>query len=176
MASPASRLALRLSRRAFHSLALATATLLTACASPPTGLPFDLPHWSGRLALRVDADSGTHPQSVAVLFDLQGSSDQGELILETPLGNRLAQLSWDPTQALLITSQQQLRSTSVDELLQTATGTPAPPVQVLFDWLSGVATSAPGWSIDLSRHSEGLITATRTAPAPQATLRIAFSR
>lgn len=176
MASPASLLVLRLSRRAFHSLALATATLLTACASPPTSPRADLPHWSGRLALKADADSATPPQSVAVLFDLQGSSNQGELTLETPLGNRLAQLSWDPTQALLTTSQQQLRSTSVDELLQTATGTPAPPVQVLFDWLNGVATPTPGWSIDLSRHAEGLITATRTAPAPQAILRIAFSR
>lgn len=163
-------------RRAFSAAAIGlVVTAVSGCATPTASNP-ELAHWSGRLSMRVEADDSVAPQSIAVLFELQGSQQQGELTLETPLGNRVALLTWNDSEALLVTGDGQQRAESVQGLLQSATGTPIPPLGALFDWLHGTNTSVPGWTIDLSRRSEGLISATRTSPRPQAFLRIALSR
>ena len=56
-----------------------------------------------------------------------------------------------------------------------ATGA-AVPMSALFAWLRGDNASASGWTADLSRQSEGRITATRSQPAPKAELRIVLDQ
>ena len=46
----------------------------------------------------------------------------------------------------------------------------------LFDWLAGRPTPVPGWQPDLSRQSEGRISARRTSPPPEADLRVVLER
>lgn len=129
--------------------------------------------WSGRLALQVE-DQAT--QSFSALFELHGTAQSGGLVLLSPLGNRLAQLDWEDGHAQLITGAQETRSSdSLDNLLQAVTGTRI-PVAALFAWLQGEQATAPGWQADLSLVAEGRLTARRSEPSPQATLRIALTR
>ncbi|MES2610420.1 MAG: outer membrane lipoprotein LolB [Pseudomonadota bacterium] len=156
-------------------LALACTLWLTGCAQPPraaTNVPGASDSWSGRLSLQVE---GQASQSFSALFDLQGNPDKGELVLTSPLGNTLARLQWEGGRAQLMTGQQKRESTSLDELLREATGT-AIPVAAIFEWLHGNQATATGWQADLSGSAEGRLVARRHDPAPEATLRIAFSR
>ena len=108
------------------------------------------------------------------MFELEGSEDQGELILLSPLGNTLGKLKWSSEGATLQTGQQQQASHSLDALLTQVTGE-AIPIKAIFDWLRGIETNAAGWVADLSALSQGRITAQRSDPKPKAILRIAFS-
>lgn len=145
---------------------------LAGCAQPPRSTQPQASHWSGRLAVQVN---GQTAQSFSASFELQGSADQGELTLYTPLGNVLALLQWQPGQATLRSGAQTQTAPSLDELLQQATGAPI-PVTALFDWLAGRHASAEGWRADLNRLDEGLFVAQRDSPEPRATLRIALDR
>ena len=113
-------------------------------------------------------------QSFSALFELEGSEDQGELILLSPLGNTLGKLKWSAEGATLQTGQQQQASHSLDALLTQVTGE-AIPIKAIFDWLRGIETNAAGWVADLSALPQGRITAQRSDPKPKAILRIAFS-
>ncbi|MFN9470298.1 lipoprotein insertase outer membrane protein LolB [Acidovorax sp.] len=153
-------------------LALACTLWLTGCAQPPRAPEAGAASWSGRLSLQVE---GQASQSFSSLFDLQGNPGKGELVLTSPLGNTLARLQWEDGRAQLTTGQERRESTSLDELLREATGT-AIPVAAIFEWLNGNQASATGWQADLSGSAEGRLIARRHDPAPEATLRIAFSR
>jgi outer membrane lipoprotein LolB len=109
------------------------------------------------------------------MFELEGSEDQGELTLMTPLGSTLGKLHWTTETATLHTGQQHQQSDSLDALLVQVTGA-ALPVKAIFNWLRGVPSNAPGWVADLSGIEQGRITAQRVSPQPRATLRIALSR
>ena len=147
--------------------------LLVACAQPPA-LPAqslaERTTWSGRLALQVEDQAA---QSFSAAFELQGSAQQGELLLLSPLGNVLAKIDWTPTHARLQTGGQTHESPSLDDLLQQNLGTPI-PVLAFFSWLRGEQTTAAGWQADLSSIGQGRLVATRYTPAPRATLRLAF--
>ncbi len=149
---------------------------LSGCAQPPRAIDVSArasaSAWSGRLSLQVE---GQASQSFSALFDLQGNPDKGELTLTTPLGNTLARLQWEDGRAELSTGQEKRQSTSLDELLREATGT-AIPVAAIFQWLHGNQATASGWQADLSGTADGRLVARRHDPAPEATLRIAFSR
>lgn len=145
---------------------------LTGCTSPALITKPEQPYWSGRLALQVEEESA---QSFSALFELEGSEEQGELILLSPIGNTLGKLHWSAEGATLQTGQQQQTSHSLDALLTQIAGT-ALPIKAIFQWLNGIETSAFGWTTDLSALSQGRITAQRTDPKPKATLRIALSR
>ncbi len=58
--------------------------------------------------------------------------------------------------------------------LSTDLGGTVVPVAALFAWLKGEPTEVDGWQADLSRHSEGRITARRPKPLPAAELRLVF--
>ena len=146
------------------------AALLAACASPPRQRPARF--WSGRLGLQVQGDK---PQDLYAGFELQGSPEQGELSLLSPIGLLLARLSWRPGQALLEQGEQRWQAASVDALAQRLAHT-ALPIATLFDWLEGRPGSSEGWSVDLSGWSEGRILAQRQQPAPAARLRIVLER
>ena len=126
--------------------------------------------WSGRLGLQVD-DPAAQAQSFSASFQLQGSVQQGSLQLYSPLGSQVAQLEWLPGAAQLRQGNQVTDSTSLPELLQLSLGT-ALPIEALFSWLQGIPVAAPGWQVDLSRHAQGRITAQRTTPLPQTSLRV----
>jgi len=144
---------------------------LFGCTSPTLVVKPAQSYWSGRLALQTEEESA---QSFSALFELEGSEDQGELILLSPLGNTLGKLKWSAEGATLQTGQQQQASHSLDALLTQVTGE-AIPIKAIFDWLRGIETNAAGWVADLSALSQGRITAQRSDPKPKAILRIAFS-
>ncbi len=164
-------LALPGQRRGWRLLvALTTALLLGACATAPKPVSPGESAWSGRLALTVDSQP---PQSFSAGFDLRGSPAAGELQLVSPLGNTLALVVWDRSGAELRQGGQTTRRGSLDELTAELSGT-AVPVAALFGWLNGQSDEVPGWRADLTRQSEGRVTARRTEPLPSAELRVVF--
>lgn len=160
-------------RRAFcqaglHALSL---VLLAGCSQPQrhgARTPSTGP-WSGRIHLRVDDPDA--PRSFTALFELQGTADSGNLELSTPLGTLVARLDWSASEASIATAQERRSAATLSSLLHDVTGE-ALPIDVLFDWLSGVPTLAGGWQADLKQLDEGRLSATRTQPQPPATLRI----
>ncbi len=150
--------------------ALALVALLAACATAPKPVQPGEMAWNGRLALSVDSQP---PQSFSAGFDLRGSPRAGELQLVSPLGNTLALVVWDRDGAELRQGGQVTRRGSLDELTAELSGTPV-PVSALFGWLNGQPGDVPGWQADLSRQSEGRVTARRSMPLPTAELRVIF--
>lgn len=147
---------------------------LLGCAQPQQHAQSDggKTAWSGRISLQVD---GQASQSFSAAFELRGDAKAGELVLNSPLGSRIAQLQWQDGHAQLDTAQETRNSHSLDALLEDVTGTPI-PVAALFQWLQGVQSTTPGWRADLSSLEHGRLVAHRDNPAPQATLRIALTR
>jgi outer membrane lipoprotein LolB len=143
---------------------------LVGCAT--TTKPAQPHQWSGRLALQVEDEPS---QSFAALFELEGSDEQGQLTLFSPLGTVLGKLDWNEDSARLQAGNQSQQSESLDALLTQLTGA-ALPVAALFSWLEGIPANAPGWVSDLSALDQGRITAQRISPPPRATLRIALTR
>ena len=148
-------------------LAVALACLLLgACASPPRERPAQF--WSGRMGLQVQSEP---PQSLQASFELQGTAQSGELTLINPLGGTLARLSWNTQQATLERGSERWTGPNVEQLAQQWLQTPL-PIQALFDWLEGRATTHAGWQVDLSALEQGRIVARREQPAPPAQIRI----
>lgn len=159
-------------RRAWLGLLSLGLLSLAGCATPrPT--PADAAaFWSGRLALQLQS---TPPQNWSASFELQGSADQGQLVLLSPIGTTLARLSWTPQAAVLEQGQDKTESANLQSLSQRLTGTEL-PIAALFEWLAGKAADVPGWQVDLTTHREGRLTARKNAPAPEAVLRILLDR
>ncbi len=145
---------------------LASGLLLAGCASAPRERLAAF--WSGRLGLQVHSEP---PQNLHASFELQGSAQQGELTLLSPVGSILARLSWTPGQATLERGTERWTQASVEQLTQELVQTPF-PVEALFDWIEGRAAPHTGWEVDLRARDQGRITAHRIAPAPSAVLRI----
>jgi outer membrane lipoprotein LolB len=158
-------------RLAAATLFAALILLLGGCAQTPLRASVASSgdtYWHGRLALRVDT---LQPTSYYADFELSGQAREGELRLTTPLGTTLAQLRWNPQQALLIRSGETRTFETLDALATEATGT-AIPVAALFQWLRGQPAAADGWQADQSMLSEGRLIARRQQPEPAAELRL----
>jgi outer membrane lipoprotein LolB len=128
--------------------------------------------WAGRISVQIQSEP---PQGFFAGFELKGSPEQGELKLLSPIGSVLGFMRWTPTEALLETGRDVQHFSSVDALLEQATGAPI-PTTALFDWLHGKNTETNGWSADLTRQNSGRITARRLEPAPQIDLRIVLDQ
>ncbi len=158
-------------------LCAATLLLASGCASPPpaASTPVSLPSatgpWSGRLSLQVESDP---PQGFHAGFELLGSAQAGELKLYTPLGATLASARWSADSALLLRGDEIRAYPDLATLTTALTGT-ALPVTQLFEWLQGRPAQAPGWSIELGSNG-GRVRASRSEPAPPATLRLILDR
>lgn len=159
---------------------LCTAALLLAsgCASPPPAappMPTSVPStggpWSGRLSLQVDSEP---PQGFHAGFELLGSAQAGELKLYTPLGATLASARWSADSALLLRGDEIHAYPDLTTLTAALTGA-ALPVAELFEWLQGRPAQAIGWSVELGAN-DGRVRASRSEPAPPATLRLILDR
>ncbi len=160
-------------RRVLVASAAGAALALVGCAAPqPRRSNGGSSHWSGRLSLSVDSNP---PQSFAAVFELDGTPEEGELVLTTPLGNTLGALRWSPGTALLRDGSQQRSYPSMAALTEAATGA-ALPIDALFEWLQGRPAQVPGWRAELSQVPQGRLQATREAPLPTAQLRVVFER
>lgn len=169
------RLSARLRSLAISGGLIAT-FLIAGCARPIRATDENYSQnklWTGRLSLQVQSEP---VQSFSASFELKGQPERGELTLLSPLGNVLGILRWSPDEALLDSGNQQIRYfSSIDELMEQATGAAVPP-SALFAWLQGNNARVSGWSADLSRLGEGRISATRTQPQPQADLRVVLDQ
>lgn len=157
--------------RSWRWLILGLALIMAACAQAPRvpSLPDTArSQWSGRLALRIDADP---VQSFHAGFDLRGNARSGELSLFSPLGSTLARMTWAPGQAHMQWNGQQRAFDSIDALTREATGTEL-PIASLFEWLSGRASNTDGWSADLHALADGKLVASRTRPQPAVQMRL----
>jgi outer membrane lipoprotein LolB len=171
---------------------LFTINLIAGCAvnTPANGL-FDgensisntrtaTASYQGRLSLRIASDP---PQSLYAGFNLNGDAQTGDLTLNSPLGNSLAQLSWTPQSAVLKANNETKEYPSTSALIEHVTGT-AIPLNALFDWMAGKDTPAEGWEIDVSAMKSSntsaktvqRFVAKRLSPLPTAELRIAIDR
>jgi outer membrane lipoprotein LolB len=159
-------------RRVTLSALLVGVTLLVGCAAPSRQVPPDAAFWSGRMGLNIQSQP---PQNLSAAFELQGSAEQGELLLLSPIGSTLAQLRWTPQTAELNQGGRQWSSRSLDELSTQLTGT-ALPVAALFDWLAGQASTPVGWQVDLSQLPQGRIQAERQSPAPTVQFKVVLER
>ena len=161
-----------LAHRQRRATLLWCALSLSGCATTRTPPVDASAHWSGRLALQIESEP---PQQWSASFELQGSADQGEMLLFSPIGTTLARLSWTPQAAWLEQGQDKTESSNLQSLSQRLTGTEL-PIAALFEWLAGKTTQAAGWQADLSAHAQGRLTAKRDTPAPEAVLRIVLDR
>lgn len=166
----------KLARRRLAAVAvLAPLLALAGCSTPPSPTATSgalRTHWSGRLALQLE---GQAAQSFSAAFELDGNPLHGELRLLSPFGNTLVQLDWKPGHARLHSGETTQESSSLEDLLEQATGA-AIPVTALFSWLSGIPATSDGWHADLSAIEQGKMLAQRQTPEPRATLRITFER
>jgi outer membrane lipoprotein LolB len=151
-------------------LACASLVWLGGCVQMPLA-PTDganTDRWSGRLSLQVQTEP---PQSFSGGFEIKGNPRQGELLLNSPLGNTVVAARWSPQRATLYSGSEARNYVSIDALIEQSTGA-ALPVAALFDWLAGKDTQSNGWTADLTRQPEGRIEARRLQPLPQTELRI----
>jgi outer membrane lipoprotein LolB len=157
-------------RFGFFWLACASLVLLCGCVQlPRTASDIEPTNiWSGRLSLQVQSEP---PQSFSGGFEIKGGPSQGELMLNSPLGNTVLAARWSPKQATLYSGSETRHYVSIEALIEQSTGA-ALPVAALFDWLVGKSTQSNGWTADLTRQPEGRIQAHRINPLPQTELRI----
>jgi outer membrane lipoprotein LolB len=124
------------------------------------------------LAVQVHS---TPPQSLTAGFELNGSSEVGELRLHSPLGTTLAIIRWRPGMAQLQRGSEWTEADSLNALSEQLLGTDV-PVAALFNWLEGRSTEVPGWQVDMSRLTDGRLSAVRQSPLPSAELRLVLDR
>lgn len=162
------------------AVAAVVAAALAGCAVAPTTPPA-LDTVSGRLALQVAAAPPQAERRAAAHFELRGDAGRGELDLAGPLGTVMARARWSPELTELQTADGTRPFASLSDLAAELLGEPM-PLAALSDWLRGRPWAGAahrrhtegfeqlGWSVDLSRHAEGVIVA-RRASAPAMTLR-----
>lgn len=171
--------------RRLARLAVLAAAALAGCATTPP--PGDgVPWTSGRLSVRVDAAADKPASSVTAGFDLRGNGQQGELRLNSPLGNLIASARWAGDGAVLATGQGEARYEDLDTLSREALGEVL-PLRAFPDWLAGrpwpgAASTARadgfdqlGWRVSMARFAEGFIEAAREAP-PAVVVRVRLER
>jgi len=181
------------------ALALLSLGLLAACQSAPKPLPTPtlLPptvraapqpapadlQLSGRISVQTGALPGQAAQFFLTQFSLQGRLEQGQLDLQTPTGNLLAVLRWQPGGAQLEQAgKPSVHYPDLRALLRAVMGDNSPEPALLFAWLQG-QTGEPGqpehlgqppdWQVDSRQFaSKGLLTAVRLQPLPRTQVRI----
>ena len=174
------------------AVSLAAGSIILAGCATPAGSGERLPGGliSGRISIRVDASDHADSRAMNAAFELEGNPQFGRLNLSTPLGTVLAQVSWSPRQALLVTPEERVPYADLDSLTARLLGQSV-PVAALFDWLRGrpwpaaasqpnPATAGPGfvqlgWDVSLADFTDALVSARRER-APVVTVRAKLDR
>lgn len=104
-------------------------------------------------------------------FSLRGNAREGALDLYSPLGNTVGALQWSARSVQLSQGGSRQSFASLAELTEQTTGA-ALPIEAIFQWLQGSNAPADGWQVDLSGIAQGLMTARRSSPLPEVSLRI----
>jgi len=169
--------------------AILAAALLAGCATVQRGeLPASGDTFAGRLSVRVEENMAP-VRSLSAGFELRGDPRNGRLDLSTPLGSVLAQARWSPSKVVLATPRGETEFSDLDALTREALGESL-PVAALFDWLQGrpwpgaPSAASPGgggfiqlgWTVDLTRFDEALVSARRDDPPPVTIVRIKLDR
>ena len=154
--------------------------LLVGCALPPKpASTTEVPAWSGRLSIKIDATDTTGLQQTSAGFTLKGSASAGQLDLFTPLGGKAAEVIWGAGFATLGDGKSHQKFPSLEAALESVTGAKI-PISNLFDWLQGKQDKALeaslGWEADLKRLADGRIFATRLQPLPRIELRVVLEQ
>ncbi|RZT95052.1 lipoprotein insertase outer membrane protein LolB [Rivibacter subsaxonicus] len=170
----------------WRPVAILLAAALAGCATPPPE-PVQQQSLSGRLSLRVERP-GEAPRSMAANFELEGDAQRGRLLLDTPIGTRVAEARWAPDGAWLKSERGTESFADLDALATGTLGEPV-PLAALPDWLRGrpwagapVATGATeslfvqrhgqqDWQVSLLERAAGWVLITRVPP-PAVSLRI----
>lgn len=161
------------------TVAASASGVLAGCAGAPIGAPPPVRR-SGRFVLRLLEPSGQVLRTDSAAFELQGDDRQGELVLNGPLGTRLAQARWAPGLAELLTAEGTQTFDGLAALSRRLWDEDL-PLQALPSWLAGTAwAGAPhrplpgggpgdieqlGWSVRLARVGEGIVEWRREATA-----------
>ncbi len=140
--------------------------LLQACAVPQRQTIAT--EWQGRLSIQVHTEP---PTSMSAGFSLRGNARHGELDLYSPLGTTLGALQWSPQTVQLSQNGSRQNFQSLSDLTEKTMGA-ALPIDAMFQWIQGNQATATGWQADLSSATQGVVTARRTAPLPEVSLRI----
>ncbi len=127
------------------------------------------------LAATGEAGVPPQPQSFSASFELTGNAQAGSLLLFSPLGTTVAELSWSLQTASMRASGETRSFGSLSDMLKQATGTEI-PVASLFAWLAGDNITAPGWQVDLTQHAVGRVVARRSDPVPAVELRLVLEK
>lgn len=151
---------------------------LAACVAPaprPAGST-EAPPLTGRLWVKVEASASAPAQSMGAAFELAGDERQGQLVLLSPLGTRLADARWSPGEVSLRTADGLQPYASLQDLAREALGEDV-PLPALTHWLAGrpwpaapaqataIGFDQLGWSVDLSRWTDlAQVEARRAAP------------
>lgn len=157
--------------------------LLGACSTPaPTVAPGV---WAGKLAYQMEAGAQQRAQAGSALFEWQGTAEQGQLSLSTPLGTTLATARWSEQGVWLDDGQGPRRYATLEELgeaLGQALQGPPLPLRPLVHWFQGrPAPDLPvmaledgfeqaGWRVQ--RTAPQRLTLSRAAQGGQGALRL----
>ena len=128
--------------------------------------------WRGRLSVRVN---DAQPQNFSAGFELTGNALAGEMTLFTPFGSTAAVLTWNPQMATMRVDGNVQHHLSLKALIGQVIGIEI-PVDALFSWLAGKPVVADGWNPDMSQHTNGRVTAKRTAPDPPVEIRLVLDQ
>lgn len=131
---------------------------------------------SGRLNLRVRRPSTGASDGGTVMFEFEGNSHRGTLLLQTVIGTTLARARWDADGAEIVTAQGRRTGATVDEVSAGLLGTPL-PLAALMQWVRAQPwdgaphTPRPdgfeqlGWQVLLGAWHERVVLAMRPAVA-----------
>lgn len=119
--------------------------------------------------------TGVRQDRTHLAFELTGSAQAGSLVLDGPLGTRVAEARWTTGEALLLRAGEATRYADMAALTEAVLGQ-ALPVAALFAWLEGRATVAPPWVVDLTQYDAGRIRATQEARGERVDVLVVLDR
>jgi outer membrane lipoprotein LolB len=132
--------------------------------------------FSGRLSLRVQQVRTGATDGATLLFEFEGTPQDGTLVLQTVIGTAVATARWDAQGAEIITPQGKRTGPTLDDVAVALLGQ-ALPLEALLHWVRaqpwGKAShqASPegfeqlGWAVSLEGWHERVITARRSARA-----------
>lgn len=130
--------------------------------------------FSGRLSLRVHQPSTGATDGGTLLFEFEGTPDEGALVLQTVIGTAVANARWNAQGAEIITPRGRQTGQSLDEVATALLGQ-ALPLAAILQWVRAEPWPlAPhernaegfdqlGWSVSLQSWHERVVTARKQA-------------